>query len=328
MPEKIESPSREKTALEEAQLMMLSKSDIREMCEVGASRAAVKTLDGTFPLFTASTHTGLVDAFEQELSGGLFATAIQHIDRLRQALHNTDRETEKIILGVLDPGTGKTNQYSLGTTRSVIKALFESSDVEIRSSKNDKPTKPGEGAMYFTFHSAKSARGKDMPFWDTSAANEEVAKENLFRVIARRLHAELEFNQTDPEQAGLVRGAFAHVLPETPFVALSSYMLRLLELLMPYELEHLAALAPQSNDDTSNLTAFAAGLSVEQQIKLINMTVEHGRVKIQPGDVETIKISITPQWAAVEDAIKIAEASLLGSNDALQGTRGHVSLDW
>lgn len=325
---KPETPSKEKIAFEEAQLMMLSKADIRDKCEVGARQAAVRTLDRTFPLLTASTHTGLVDAFEQELSGGLFATAVQHIDDLRQALHNTDRETEKIILGVLDPGTGKTNQYSLGTTRSVIKALFESSDIEIRSSKNDTPTKTGEGALYFTFFSGKNARGKNMPFWDTSAANEEVAKENLFRVIARRLHAELEFNQADPEQAELVRGAFAHVLPETPFVALSSYMLRLLELLMPYELEHLAALAPQSNDDTSNLTAFGAGLSVEQQIKLINMTVEHGRVKIQPGDVETIKISITPQWAAVEESIKTAEASFLGTKGALQSEQGLVSLDW
>lgn len=328
MPEKIESPSRENTAFEEAQLMMLSKADIREQCEAGARQAAVSTLDGTFPLLTASTHTGLVDAFEQELSGGLFATAVQHIERLRQALHNTDRETDKIILGVLDPGTGKTNQYSLGTTRSVLKALFESSDVEIRSSKNDKPTKPGEGALYFTFHSAKSVRGKDMPFWDTAAANEEVAKENLFRVIARRLHAELEFNRVDPQQSGLVRGAYAEVLPNTLLVALTNYSQRLLGLLMPFDLEHLANITPETKRYTSDLTAFSESMSVEQRIALINMTVNAGKVKIHSYDVAAIKASITPQWPAVEEKIKTIEASLLASEVAMQSSNPHVSLDW
>ncbi len=325
---KPETQSKGKIAFEEAKLMMLSKADLMEKCVIGANKAASRLLKDTFHLVGESGHTDFTFTLEKELLGGLFTSAVNHINGLHRTLRLTDKEGQKIILGALDPGTGKTNQYILGTTRSVIKTIIEGANIEIRSEKNANPILVDDGHTLYTFHSHKSERGIDVPFWDTAASDQEMALEKLYRVITRRLHAELEFNVTDPEQAGLVRGAYADVLPGTPAVALSDYTLRLLEDLMPFELAHLAALSPQTNGDTSKLTAFAKALSVEQHIALINMTVAQGKVKIKPYDVAAIKASITPQWAAVEESIKIAEASFLGTKDALQSERGLVSLDW
>lgn len=317
---------KEWTAFEDAKLMMLSTAELQEKCRTGARRSAALALQETFGSATASAHPSLVDALEKELAGGLNACAYQHTYKLRNALHIMDKENQKIILGALNPG--KTNDYILGPTRSVIQTVFQGANIDIKGASNEDAFTSKDYASMYWFHSSNSARGPDVPFWDTPAHDEEMAREKLFRVIARLLHAELEFNEVDPEQDGLVRGAYAEVLPNTLLVALTNYSQRLLGLLMPFDLEHLANITPETKRYTSDLTAFSESMSVEQRIALINMTVNAGKVKIHSYDVAAIKASITPQWPAVEEKIKTIEASLLASEVAMQSSNPHVSLDW